>query len=285
MSDVIENDDLVDLIDSTVSIPTIPSTLLKLKEVCADEDSDATDIAAVIEHDPAVAAKVLRLVNSSFYALSRSVTAIPVACTILGRRVVQNVVLQATVLEQFSETDDSGAFNIDQLWDHSFKTAVATQMLASKSPYDFELTKDDAYTCGLMHDVGKVILHQSVPEDYCKVLEMSREQGIPLARAEDQLLGFNHGDVGGLLSGAWKLSQHLVWAIQFHHSASEEDGPHMLGMLIHCASSLAHQVAAEKDRPEWGPDLATPEELATLRVSDEDLDEIRDAVAATSLDA
>ncbi len=275
------SENLADLVGSTVSIPTIPATLLALEEVCANPDSDADDIAAVIEHDPAVAAKVLRLVNSSIYSLSSAVNSISVACTMVGRRVLHNIVLQATVLETFS-TDAAADFDINRLWDHSFKSAVAMQRLVSKSSLTIGLSRDDAYTCGLMHDVGKVLLHQSEPEQFAEAMKLAKEQDIPLARAEHATFGFTHADVGGMLADRWKLSDELQAAIWFHHSPSTESEQAILGMFAHVASSLAHE-AADAD-PAWRPDYADPKFLRTLGIADEDLDEIRDAVAATKLD-
>ncbi|MCA8943729.1 MAG: HDOD domain-containing protein [Planctomycetes bacterium] len=273
--------DLDDLLDSTVNIPTVPSTLLKLREICADENSNADDVAGVIEHDPAIAAKVLRLVNSSFYALSTPVNAINAACTILGQTVIKNIVVQATVLDAL-DCDGDSDFDVDALWDHSFKTAVATQQLVLASDLTIGLTRDDAYTCGLMHDVGKILIKQSAPEEFAAALAMSKQREIPLFEAEQEILGFTHAEAGALLAERWKLSDELRDAIRFHHTGGLESPAHVLGLFVHAANSLAHQV--ETARASWRPHLADDDVFEKLEVDAARLDDIRAAVTAAKLE-
>src|SRR5690606_6319850 len=120
--------ELEDLIDGTVSIPTIPTVLTEITAIVNSADGSAKDAALVIEKDPAIATRALRLVNSSFYGLKNPVSNINLACSILGLKVIKNLVVQATVLQTFSTDQTCSGFDADWLWDHSFKTAVACRM-------------------------------------------------------------------------------------------------------------------------------------------------------------
>lgn len=273
--------ELEELIDSTVSIPTIPTTLLEIQRVCSSPDGSAKEASDVIECDPAIAAKVLRLVNSSFYSLKNPVSSISLACSILGLKVLKNLVVQATVLDSFGAGPEVAGFDPTFLWDHSFKTAKAASLLAGVTTADVGLDKDDAYTCGLVHDVGKMLLLQNVPEQFGEALAVSRDKAIPLAKAEGELLGFSHAHVGGLLAQRWKLSRDLQVAVMYHHSPASDAEDWAKGFLIKAANTIAHQVA-EGDGG-WRGDLTDDDSMAALGIPADKLDEIRDEVAAASM--
>jgi HD-like signal output (HDOD) protein len=176
--------ELEDLVDGTVRIPTLPTVLREMQAITSSAEGSAKEAARVIETDPAIATRVLRLVNSSFYALKNPVSNINLACSILGLKVIKNVVEQASVLEAFGGVQAMPGFDATWLWDHAFKTAVACRMLAERSPIAAGLAKDDAYTCGLVHDVGKLVLIDSRAEDFREALQLSQRGKVPLAVAE-----------------------------------------------------------------------------------------------------
>ena len=195
--------ELEDLVDGTVRIPTLPTVLREMQAITSSAEGSARDAARVIETDPAVATRVLRLVNSSFYALKNPVSNINLACSILGLKVIKNVVEQATVLETFGDVRAMPGFDASWLWDHAFKAAVACRMLAERSTIAAGLAKDDAYTCGLVHDIGKLILIDSRMDDFAEAMRLSQQSNLPLAIAEGEVMGFNHAHVGGLLAQRW----------------------------------------------------------------------------------
>ena len=116
--------ELEDLVDGTVNIPTIPTVLTEITNIFHSPEGSAKEAAAVIEKDPAIATRVLRLVNSSFYGLRNPVSNINLACSILGLKVIKNLVVQATVLQTFGSTPEIRGFDAQWLWDHSFKAAI-----------------------------------------------------------------------------------------------------------------------------------------------------------------
>ena len=161
---------LEELVESTVTIPTIPTVLLEINKVVSSPDGSTQEVAAIIDRDPAIAAKALRLVNSPLYGLKNPVSSIPLSCSILGLRTIKNLVVQATVLETFSDNPHLASFDVDWLWDHSFKTALAAGLLAKETTVEVGLNADDAYTAGLVHDVGKMVLLQNDPDRFAERL-------------------------------------------------------------------------------------------------------------------
>jgi len=235
--------ELEDLIDGTVSIPTIPTILTEITKIFESPNGSAKEAAAVIEKDPAIATRVLRLVNSPFYGLRNSISSIQLACSILGLKVIKNLVVQATVLNTFSGGKSDGTIDVDWLWDHSFKTAVACRLLAEKSPVAVGLQKDDAYTCGLIHDIGKMILLDSQADRFGEAIRHARAHNLPLARAEGDVFGFNHAHVGGLLAGRWKLPHAVQAAVTYHHSPAPNPEDWARGFVVKAANTFAHAAA------------------------------------------
>jgi HD-like signal output (HDOD) protein len=265
--------ELEDLIDSTVSIPTIPTILTEINRVFNSPDGSAKEAASVIEKDPAIATRLLRLVNSSFYGLKNPVSSINLACSILGLKVIKNLVVQATVLQTFGSGPEIQDFDVDWLWDHSFKAAIACKLLADKSPAANGLHKDDAYTCGLIHDIGKMILLDSQTDRFAEALRLARAENIPLARAEGEVFGFNHAHVGGILANRWKLAEGVQSAVMYHHSPATNPEDWARGFLIKAANTLAH-LAADGTSGGYRGDLCDGDSLLALGMTQEQLADI-----------
>ena len=274
--------ELEDLVDGTVSIPTIPTVLMEITDIFNSPDGSAKQAAAVIEKDPAIATRVLRLVNSSFYGLKNPVSNINLACSILGLKVIKNLVVQATVLQTFGSTPEIREFDARWLWDHSFKAAIACRMLVERTQIAAEMTKEDAYTCGLIHDIGKLILIDSQADRFSDALRLSRESKLPLARAEGEVFGFNHAHVGGLLANRWKLPPVVQAAVMYHHSPATNAEDWARGFVVKAANTLAHQAAMGTDGGYLGDQLDR-DTLQALSLTPEQEAEIRSAVQLASM--
>lgn len=273
---------LEELVESTVTIPTIPTVLLEINSVVNSPDGSTQEVANIIDRDPALAAKALRLVNSPLFGLKNPVSSIPLSCSILGLRTIKNLVVQATVLDTFSDNPHLASFDVDWLWDHSFKTALAAGLLAKEARIEVGLNADDAYTAGLVHDVGKMLLLQNAQQRFGQALSLSTSHNIPLAQAEEELFGFTHAHVGGLLAKYWKLSDDLRVAVMDHHKTKNTTEQSSQGLLIAAANTLAHQVA--QGHGGWVGDESPPEIFENLGIPLDRLDVIRDQVALASMD-
>lgn len=269
--------ELEDLIDNTVTIPTIPTVLMEINRIFASPDGSAQEAASVIEKDPAIAAKALRLVNSSIYGLSNKVASIQLACSILGLKVIKNIVVQATVVESFgTSVPGLESFDPGWLWDHSFKTAMAARLLVERTEIQSGMDKEDAYTSGLIHDVGKLLLLQSTPAQFGEAVLLSRAEGIPLAKAEAEEFGFSHAHVGGLLANRWQLPELVQAAVMYHHSPATEADDWARGFLIKAANTIAHRCAAS-DGP-YAADMLDSDAMEALQINAETMEEIAEQV-------
>jgi HD-like signal output (HDOD) protein len=270
--------ELEDLVDGTVRIPTLPTVLADIQAIVSSPDGSAKDAARVIEKDPAIATRVLRLVNSSFYALKNPVSNINLACSIVGLKVIKNIVEQASVLQTFGDSGQIDGFDARWLWDHAFKTAVACRMIAERTAVQTGLQKEDAYTCGLVHDVGKLVLIDSRPREFAEAMELSQRAGIPLALAEAEVFGFHHAHVGGLLAERWKLAPTVQAAVMYHHTPATTPEDWARGFLVKAGNTFAHLVAATPGS--YRGDLACDDALQALGLTPEQRAEI---LAATRL--
>lgn len=274
--------ELEDLIDGTVNIPTIPTVLTEITEIIDSPDGSAKDAAVVIEKDAAIATRALRLVNSSFYGLKNPVSNINLACSILGLKVIKNLVVQATVLQTFDSDTKCGQFDANWLWDHSFKTAVACRLLAEQSQVAEDFNKEDAYTCGLIHDIGKLILIESQTDRFQEALTLAETAKVPLAKAEGEVFGFNHAHVGGLLANRWKLAPTVQAAVMYHHSPATNPEDWARGFLVKAANTYAHMAATGNGG--WTGDLLDEDALQTLGLTQEQHEAILAMTAEASME-
>jgi HD-like signal output (HDOD) protein len=274
--------ELEDLVDSTVSIPTVPRTLMEINRIFSDPEGSAKEAAALISQDPPIAAKVLRLANSSFYGARNPVSSIQLAISVLGMRILRNIVVQATVLEHLKGGADIGRFGTKWLWDHSFKVATAMHELSVVAKGDHRLKPDDAYTCGLLHDMGKILLLESAREQFAEALECSLAEQVPLHQAETRILGFTHADVGSLLCDRWKLPPRTVSAVRYHHAPGPTPDELAVGSLVAAANALAHECS---DGGGYTGTRFTREMAEALGLGPAEIERIQTVVKASTPDA
>ena len=208
------------LASKSLNIPTLPVVVQKMREMIADPKSGAADIGRLVAQDPPLAAKVLKIANSAFYGLAQRTVSTEQACTVLGLRVLRNVVTQAAVMSHYEHLGGRG-FDLDGLWRHSQLVAQLSHHLARAARVNLGLTPEEIQACGLLHDLGKVVLLESLDEEYIKILEMCSSQTMPVHVAEKRLLGFDHTDVGALVAVQWGLPSAVAAVIQYHHGPRE----------------------------------------------------------------
>ena len=186
------------------------------------------------------------------------------------------------MIENTGKSGSCEGFDPAWLWDHSFKTGYAARRIAQLPMVKDQLEADpeDAYTCGLLHDIGKVVMLDADSERFGQAVQKSRDEEISLAVCEDEVFGFTHADVGGLLTQRWKLAPHVVEAVTYHHATGAEIN---LALVVAAANALAHQ-AASTDGGYTG-DLTDGKAFDTLGISMSPADEIREETREQTLDA
>lgn len=236
---VSDQDKIWRLIDDLVTLPTLPTILLQINELVADQNSSAADVAGVIQTDVAIATKVLRLANSAYYGLRSKVSSVQHAIAMLGFNIIKNLAITATVFENFQEGGAHPHFDHEQFWRHCVATGTLSRMLADRiglSRKEIEA----AFICGLLHDVGKIILEQHLHDRFLEALDLTSTEHIPLVKAEQDLFDFTHAEVGALLAERWHLAPEIVTACQHHHQPlAAPPGEQLLPCVIHVADIMA----------------------------------------------
>lgn len=248
-------------------LPSLPTAVSGLLASFSNEDVDVDQIASQIGRDQGLTARVLRVANSSFYGLQTRVGTIHDAVVILGFRAVRSMVLAVGM---------NGVFRVDQCPDfdaaaylrHSVGTGLAARALAPLSGQNPEL----AFTAGLLHDIGKLVLASAFPKEYEAVLIHRRDHdGFPL-EAERSVIGIDHAEVGGLLAEAWRFPEELHDAVAWHHEPVETSDA-SLANLVHVAEATAHalglahspaEMVMPVDSLAWRRVRATPADLALI---------------------
>jgi len=212
---LLSQDTLKGVISRLDSLPSLPALYAEIIEELQSPNASIQKIGQIIARDPAMAAKVLQLVNSAFFALPRRITDPTQAVSLLGIDIIKALVLTAEVFSAFDK-NKVDAFDIERLWEHSFLTGGLAKRIATAEDGDKQMI-DDAYMAGLLHDIGKLVLVNSYPEQYNQVLALERNEHLILAEAEHRILGAGHGEVGAYLLSLWGLPDPIIEAVVFHH--------------------------------------------------------------------
>ncbi len=217
------------------SLSTIPSVALRIYDVAMDPKSGIDDIQEIIQLDQTMTLKLLKLVNSSFYGFSQKVNSVKEAVIILGTDEIMNMAFGLGLSESFKEPGSGGLIETRVLWKHSVETALVGKYLCREKK---KLADQGIFAACILHDFGKLFLVKNFPEEYQKVIERSKETHLPVYDLEEEVFGYNHGDIGGMIAGKWNLPESLVQAISFHHHPSSSENYAGLAAIIGFANFL-----------------------------------------------
>ncbi len=217
--------DLTGLLDDIVTLPSAPTVLLRITKIIDNPSAAFGDIAEAISADPSISMKVLRLANSAYYGVRQRVGSLAHAISLLGLKVIKNLVLTATVFRALSSSgpEKRPLFNREQFWLHCLGTGLIARVLARSRTRESGIDPEETFAAGLLHDVGKIILEQHVHKKFEEALEKSAASGTPLHACEQEIIGLDHAVIGGKLAEKWNLPKELVRAISHHHAAAAED--------------------------------------------------------------
>ena len=222
LRDLLADERLRALAGSVDGLPSLPRIYGDLTDALESPNCGATEISAVVCRDPALAAKVLQLVNSSFFGLPRQVTSLPEAVSFLGVATLRSLVLSTEAMSLFRPAARAAGLDVDALSERAVATATEAARLADPD------CRTEAFTAGLLSDIGLLLLAAKAPE---------------LLRRDESELGFTHGGLGAYLLGLWGLAPGIVEAVAFHHERPEElPGPYgglSTRMAVACAVDLS----------------------------------------------
>lgn len=236
------------LLAKNLNLPTLPSVMRKLSKLLEDPDTGAREVGLLVAEDAALTGRVLKIANSAYYGLRERCMGPHQAASILGLKVLRNVVLQASVMKQYDHLK-GGPFDVDALWRHSLLCAHSCQFLGRKCRVSLGLAPDELYICGLLHDLGQVVMLDTLGDEYLRVAAHAQAAGQPLYVSEQEQLGFTHADVGGLVTQQWGLHEAVQQAVQHHHAGGDEDGEQPIVLLVRAVDLFAHRISEGKPEP------------------------------------
>ncbi len=221
-----------EIVEKIGTLPPLPDTAMKLIGVVNDPRSTVDDIVETIRYDQAITAEVLRLCNSAYFGLSRRITSLNDAMLCLGTVKVLQLVMSVHTTNLLAREQNGYGMDPGVLWKHSVAVALAAAQFAGLLR---RANGSLAFTAGLLHDIGKVILNDYVAQEFAVIVRKVKEEGVSFMEAEQQVLGFSHQDIGGQIAERWKLPENMVLSIRHHHLPSDLDPPNDLVDVVHLA--------------------------------------------------
>jgi len=188
-------------------------------ELTADINASAKDIIRVIECDPVMTVKILKAINSSFYGLPQKITSVQRAVVHIGLNTIKNIALGVAAMGMLNP-DNKANFNTSNFLLHSLTTAAISKLLAERIGLS-STECGDCFVAGLLHDFGKVVFAEFMPDEFRLALEKSQEQQLPLHQTELEFIGLSHSQAGKILAEKWELSGPLIDAIADHHELAQ----------------------------------------------------------------
>ncbi len=204
-------------------LPAMPLSAAEILRLTKTPEVEIKEIEKVINTDPALAAKVLRIANSAFYGLRVPVSTLSHALMVLGLYQLRSVVIAAAYRGLYAKVPPIVEGLLNDLWRHSFVTGVVSRELAKLVGLP---QMEECFVAGLLHDIGQLVLARRFPEEYSKLFREAEKSGIPKSEVEKSRWGIDHTMIGGVILDRWKIAPGLTQYIRFHHDplhAPEED--------------------------------------------------------------
>ncbi len=253
-------------------IPTLHQVAWKLLKTVSDQGSQAQDLERLISRDQPLTAKILRIANSNWAGGRQPVCTLRQAITVLGTRRLRSLVLAASI----DGVVRSRALKNRHMWEHALAVAVASQLLADETRYP---DRQEAFVCGLLHDLGKAVLERSLSSEYQLVLDRVYNEHTWAIEAERSILGFDHAVVGGLVAQKWNLPAVLQEVVREHHSPTSATlDPHLCAIVSFADGLCVKEGIGPSQRPEI--DLSSMTAASILGMKPGSLEHTSRAVAA-----
>lgn len=200
-------------------MPAFPKSVQRILELTRDVNCTAKDLVQVVDKDPVVTVKILRVVNSAYYSLPKQITSINHALVYLGFNTIKNLALSIAAIGMLPK-DNAAGFDGQQYLLHSLATATIAKHLAARVD---DADPMDCFIAGLLHDFGKVVFAQFMPTDFRLALDMSKETQTSLAMALRRVIGADHAVVGAMLVEKWRFAPNLIETIRYQHPEDLKD--------------------------------------------------------------
>nr|WP_211922504.1 HDOD domain-containing protein [Solidesulfovibrio aerotolerans] len=229
-----EEGSVKDLVASEVKLASFPDIYFKIRQVLDSPVSSPSQVADVVIKDTSLSAKLLKLVNSPFYGLPQRIDSISRAVLVIGGQEISTLVLGISAMNAFKDIPPE-LINMRTFWEHSVAVGVFARLLGA------EVVQGGAerlFVAGILHDIGRLVLYKKMPHAAAEAIYYAQSNGIPLYAAEEEVMGFSHPLVGGLLLRAWKFPDALVSCVACHHKPASCKGS-LEPAILHVADTVA----------------------------------------------
>jgi len=228
-------------------MPAFPASVQQVLSLASDMNTAPKELVRVVEHDPVLTLKLLKVANSAYFGLSRAIVSINHAVVYLGINTVRHVALAIAAIGALPRKN-SAHFDTDDFLLHSLCTAVMTRALARNIRIP-EVEAANFFVAGLLHDIGQVVFSQFEPDTYRKVLQRSKKEGCPIYVSEQSSLGADHSELGAMLGERWQLPKALTEAIRMHHIPPRKSGGNPMRECLFVANLLSARLHHPKNGP------------------------------------
>jgi HD-like signal output (HDOD) protein len=272
-------EELLEKIETSGDLPTLPAVITSVLQLIRDPKTSASDIGKAISGDMALSAKILKIVNSAFYGFQRKISTITQSIVILGFNNIKAAVLGVSIVKAFDDISDETKaifFNREDFWKHAVGCAAAARSVARHINFD---QAEECFIAGMLLDVGKLILDQFATDIFKKALRYSRDEQISLERAERQIIGFSHSQLGAYITNKWNFPENLTQAVLHHTNPTAvkaEEEIQKLVAVVHFGRILSKALNIGNDGEAVMPRL-NKEAWFLLKINEADLETIMES--------
>ncbi len=220
-------------------VRTLPHVISRLSRLIADNTSSLRDFEEIISMDPALVARLLTVVNSAYFGLITRVDSITRAVALLGMKNLHNIAVTDALKRMFATGSPNSSFSRSRLWMHCAATGICSKMIAERI---HSVNGDDAYLCGVLHDIGLVVEDQVVPGQFLQAFNSWVTADTPFTELEREFIGTDHSEIGHLLARDWLLGDEVSTAIRDHHLLSEEILPESMTGILQLSEYIVSRI-------------------------------------------
>jgi len=230
-------------VDAINTLPTIPVTLEKIFSILEDENKSARDLENIIKYDQSLSAKIISVSNSAFYGLRMQITTISRAVVAIGFTEVKNLAISVALMNFFKTKAKFPGFSVDKFWLHSIGVGIVSRMIARISA---NIDAESLFTCGIVHDIGRVALCAYFPEEFKAILDIKNQENCSMLEAEERY-GLKHTLVGRWLAEKWQFPEAFVQTISCHHHPYEQKTFLTAAGIVQLADILVHRTGVGEE--------------------------------------
>ncbi|OIO63909.1 MAG: hypothetical protein AUJ47_04755 [Candidatus Marinimicrobia bacterium CG1_02_48_14] len=228
-------------IEELHNLPTVPVIATQLLEIISEDRASVKQLLPIIENDPSLAIKILRVANSAYYGLFKNIDSLQQAVVLIGLSDLYNLVLGFSVIKSFSQhMENSYTLDWNYFWGHCVAVGSIAQLI--KTEYRLPMI-GNPYALGLLHDIGKLVLFQIVRPEFMEALKIQEERKVSAVEAEMETIGMDHALAGALLAERWHLPDSVIVTMSHHHKIVPEESEYRgIISLITVADYLSHRM-------------------------------------------